>query len=416
MASWFDAQGVQAPTTGMAPGPSTQQATADQYPSGVYYDPTQQVPGGAYGQQYAAPGQSLALGASNNTAPVQVAGQTTSSNGSSSNPFSKSSTADDLITALNKAGATPGSDQATAITKQYTDALGNGGQALQDGFTVGQYDPTRSKIYLPGTDLAYSNGQWGSHPYSASDSSTPTSAGSPNPLNPAPFSYQPFTDQFSNPNFVAPTGLTEQNDPGFQQRLALGAQQLQSSAAGKGTLLSGQTANDLNQYAQNFATNDFSNVYNQALTGYQQNSQNNFQQYTQKYQQYLNGYQQALQGYNTNLGAGQQAFSDTLGLSSQNFSQNQQNWTNQFNTAQLGLNAANASANAGSQLSSQAGGYLTGAGNANSAGIVGSANAVNYGVGGATNALGALAANPYFQSPYGSSSTQPNYTLQGPYQ
>lgn len=285
-----------------------------------------------------------------------------------------------------------------------------GGQAAIDAFgqAYPQYngiiawDPTR-QIYesqggyftnIPGNP----QGGWSLTPTQPETGSAAT--GGNDPLNPTPFTYAPFTDTFSNPNFVAPTGLTEQNDPGYQERLALGAQTLQNSAASQGTLLTGQTLNNLNQYAQNFATNDFNNVYNQALTQYQQNSQNNFQQYTQQYEQYLNGYQQALQGYNTNLGAGQQAFSDTLGLSSQVFSQNQQNWQNQFNTTQLGLNAAEASAAGGQANANAAGGYITGAGNAAAAGTVGAANGNLYGLGTLTNYLQNQGTQPFFQSPY----------------
>lgn len=280
-------------------------------------------------------------------------------------------------------------------------------QYYPDKGVIGVAGQALPYLTAPGTTAGQTTWNFGGVP--GGDSGAGNANGVPNPQNPAPFSYAPFTDTFSNPNFVAPTGLTEQNDPGYQARLALGAQQLQASAAGKGTLLSGQTANDLNQYAQNFASGEFGNVYNRALNDYQTNSQNNFQQYSQKYQQYLNGYQQALQGYNTNLGAGQQAFSDTLGLSAQNFGQNQQNWQNQFNTAQLGLNAAGLSANLGGQFANQAGGYLTGAGNANAAGQIGVGNAINYGIGNLTN----LAAAPYFQSVYGA---QKPPAQQTPYQ
>jgi hypothetical protein len=98
-------------------------------------------------------------------------------------PFSATSTVQTLIDALNRAGATPGSPQAAAITKQYTDALGISGNPLPTpGFSVGQYDPTRNKIYLPGTDLKYDNGQWGNHPFGTADQTAqaaPPSATSP---------------------------------------------------------------------------------------------------------------------------------------------------------------------------------------------------------------------------------------------
>lgn len=74
-----------------------------------------------------------------------------------------------------------------------------------------------------------------------------------------------FTEQFH-----APTGVTEQNDPGYQFRLSQGLQALQNSAAARGGLLSGGTAKDLENYAQNYASNEYGNVYGRALGEYQQ--------------------------------------------------------------------------------------------------------------------------------------------------
>jgi hypothetical protein len=75
----------------------------------------------------------------------------------------------------------------------------------------------------------------------------------------------PWTQQFQ-----APTALTEQNDPGFQARLKLGTDALQNSAAARGGLLSGNTVTAINQYAQDYASNEYGNVYNRALGEYQQ--------------------------------------------------------------------------------------------------------------------------------------------------
>lgn len=81
--------------------------------------------------------------------------------------------------------------------------------------------------------------------------------------------------------FQAPTSLTEQNDPGYQARLALGDQSLQQSAAARGSVLTGGTAKALDTYGQDYASNEYNQVYNRALTGYTtnynayQNQQNN---------------------------------------------------------------------------------------------------------------------------------------------
>ena len=69
--------------------------------------------------------------------------------------------------------------------------------------------------------------------------------------------------------FVAPTDITEQNDPGFQARLKMGTDALQRSAASKGTLLTGGLLKGLDRYAQDYASNEFGNVYNRAMGEYQ---------------------------------------------------------------------------------------------------------------------------------------------------
>lgn len=81
--------------------------------------------------------------------------------------------------------------------------------------------------------------------------------------------------------FQAPTGLTEQNDPGYQARLALGQTAMEKSAAARGNLLTGGTAQAENQAAQDYASNEYGNVYNRALQtfgtnyGVWNNDQNN---------------------------------------------------------------------------------------------------------------------------------------------
>jgi hypothetical protein len=76
---------------------------------------------------------------------------------------------------------------------------------------------------------------------------------------------QPYSEKFT-----APTAATEQNDPGYQFRLNEGEKALQNSAAAKGTLLNGATAAGINAYGQDYASNEYGNVYNRALGEYQQ--------------------------------------------------------------------------------------------------------------------------------------------------
>jgi hypothetical protein len=80
-----------------------------------------------------------------------------------------------------------------------------------------------------------------------------------------------------NQPFVPPTAATEQNDPGYRFRLSQGLQALQNSAAARGGLLSGNTLQGIEQYAQDYASNEYQNVYNRSLGQYQQNY-NIFQQ------------------------------------------------------------------------------------------------------------------------------------------
>lgn len=75
-------------------------------------------------------------------------------------------------------------------------------------------------------------------------------------------------------SFQAPSGVDMSNDPGYQFRLQQGEEALQNSAAARGGLLSGGTAKAFEDYAQNFAANEYGNVYNRALQSYGTNAQN----------------------------------------------------------------------------------------------------------------------------------------------
>jgi hypothetical protein len=57
-----------------------------------------------------------------------------------------------------------------------------------------------------------------------------------------------------------------QTDPGYNFRLGEGAKTLQRSAAANGTLFSGGTLKALDQYNQDFASNEFGNAYNRFNT------------------------------------------------------------------------------------------------------------------------------------------------------
>ena len=80
---------------------------------------------------------------------------------------------------------------------------------------------------------------------------------------------QPFGETFTAPE------VTE--DPGYQFRLKEGMDALEHSAAARGGLLTGATAEALTDYSQGLASQEYGNAYNRALTEYQQ-AYNIFQQ------------------------------------------------------------------------------------------------------------------------------------------
>ena len=68
--------------------------------------------------------------------------------------------------------------------------------------------------------------------------------------------------------FGAPTVADLTADPSFQFRLDQGRKALEQSAAGKGVLRTGGTLKDLMNYGQNFASNEYGNVYNRKFNEY----------------------------------------------------------------------------------------------------------------------------------------------------
>lgn len=159
--------------------------------------------------------------------------------------------------------------------------------------------------------------------------------------------------------FTAPTALTEQNDPGYQARLQLGTDAIQKSAAARGSVVTGGTAKALDTYGQDYASNEYSNVYNRALTDY-----------TTNYNAYNTNQTNQYNKLAALTGAGQATAA---------------------NTAQQGQAAANATSNIDLTTGAQQGQDLQNAGAATASGYVGAANAYSSGLSGATNNLASLA-------------------------
>jgi hypothetical protein len=81
--------------------------------------------------------------------------------------------------------------------------------------------------------------------------------------------------------FKPPTAADAAANPGYQFALQQGEQAMQNSAAARGGLLTGGTAEALNNYAQGAATQNYQQVYNNAVQNYELGLQGQNQQYNQ---------------------------------------------------------------------------------------------------------------------------------------
>jgi len=170
--------------------------------------------------------------------------------------------------------------------------------------------------------------------------------------------------------FTAPTALTEQNDPGFQARLKLGTDALQHSAAARGSVLTGGTAKALDAFGEDYASNEYSNVYNRALNTFDTNYNT----------------------YNTNQANQYNRLAALSGVG-------------QTTAAQLGQEGQAASNNVTNNLltsGAQQGQQLNNAAAATASGYVGGANAWNQGISGIGGNLTNLALLRGMSSGYGS--------------
>ena len=166
------------------------------------------------------------------------------------------------------------------------------------------------------------------------------------------------TQAYPGGPFVAPTALTAQNDPGYQARLQLGTDTLQKSAAARGSVLTGGTAKALDTYSQDYASNEYGNVYNRALDTYNTN-----------YNAYNTNQQNQYNKLASLAGSGQQTAA---------------------NLAQQGQAAANTASNIDLTTGAQQGQALQNAGTATASGIVGASNAITSGIMGTSSTLGNL--------------------------
>jgi hypothetical protein len=231
----------------------------------------------------------------------------------------------------------------------------------------------------------------------------------------APFAYGPWTDTFQAPEwtggqFTAPTAATEQNDPGYDFRLQQGLDQIRADAASKGVLMSGGTDKALTRYAQDYASNEYKNVYDRALQQYGLAYQQfldtygqKSQQYQQKYGQYMDAYNQALQQYGTNYGVTADQWNRAMSQYLQRYGegqtayQNQQNeqanyWNRMMQLYDYGFRGATGANDTSQRYATNASDYMTQLGNAYAGGQAGAASA--------WSGLYGNAANQLFAAPY----------------
>jgi hypothetical protein len=328
--------------------------TAQGAPGGMQYagaSPTFNEQGGGYQAPAAAAG-----------APAGGAGPTAPAGG---NPTDRAYVQSQLANWYASKGLTPtGPGTGPTDIAYYTDKiLETGGWTNQTGKGEDNINYWTSRIPQ---DIAEAKG--GGAPGAAGMTGSFGGMGGPRPYG---TSAAPEATPFSYGRFELPS-LNETTDPGYGARLQTGVDAIQRSAAAKGTLLTGGTLKGLNRFAQDYASNEYGNVYNRALQGYNTN-------YNTAYQPWQSNFNNAYQSWQGNLGAQQQGYSQLYGLSN------------------LGLNAAGQQAGLGTTYAGQAGNLLgsqatnagnliTGAGNAASAGTIGQANAFNQGLAGASNA------------------------------
>lgn len=194
--------------------------------------------------------------------------------------------------------------------------------------------------------------------------SVPTPTGGVTQLNPAA-SVNPSLGAFGSlmspypGQFSAPTAAQMQaNDPGYQARMQLAQQTMEQSAAARGNLLTGGTAQAENQLAQDYASNEYNNYYNQAYNQYASN-------YNQYEQQQANEYNRLA----SMAGVGQTAANQLGYLGSQA-------------SGQIGNNLMGTAAGMGQAYQNAAA--------ANASGMVGSANAWGGALGSTGNSISNL--------------------------
>lgn len=177
-------------------------------------------------------------------------------------------------------------------------------------------------------------------------------------------------------DFVAPDRAAMEQDPGYQFRVEQGQKGIERSAAARGTLLSGGTLKDLEDYRQGLASQEYGQVYgrklqdwttnyNKALTDYQTLYNADMTDWTTNFNKAIQEYQQSYNIFENNQAKQYNRISNLAGLGQ----------TAAGQLGQGGLGYAQLNSNILGNNARTLADIFTGQGNAGAAGTIGGANA-----------------------------------------
>jgi hypothetical protein len=98
----------------------------------------------------------------------------------------------------------------------------------------------------------------------------------------------PNAPTFTPPTWNRPSMDDAYNEPGYQFRARAGNEALERSAAARGVLRTGGTLKDLVEYGQNFAAQEYGQVFNRALSSYDRQYQGARDAFAPRLAQYQN--------------------------------------------------------------------------------------------------------------------------------
>jgi hypothetical protein len=99
------------------------------------------------------------------------------------------------------------------------------------------------------------------------------------PSGPARFPFEPVPQFAWGEKFAAPSVEEAIKEPGYQFRLGQGLGAIENSAAARGAARTGAHQKDLSGWAQNFASQEYGNVFNRYAQGYDRRYQTAKDQY-----------------------------------------------------------------------------------------------------------------------------------------